>query len=174
MASTLFAFINRKTQFPNYGYHWSMAATIKDVAKHANVSVGTVSNILAGSPSVRRELRERVERTIRELDYHPNHAARSLKSRKTKTLAMVITDITNPFYPLLVRGAEDAAMKHGYVLTVFNTDHQIERERVCLQLFRSRRPDGVLLVASPNPQRDVRHLNDLVQSGIPLVCLDPE
>ena len=70
------------------------------------------------------------EAAIRKLDYHPNHVARSLKSKQTKTLGMVISDITNPFFPLMVRGAEDAASARGYFLITFNTDDRIERERV--------------------------------------------
>src|SRR5689334_8997451 len=101
-------------------------ATIKEVAKRARVSVGTVSNILSGTPAVSPELRERVERAIADLNYHPNHIARSLKSRRSHTLAIVVSDITNPFFPLVVRGAEDAARKLGYLLTIFNTDDDLE------------------------------------------------
>src|SRR5690349_17100698 len=86
-----------------WSHGWRQAiATIKEVASHARVSVGTVSNVLAGEQSVGAELRERVEASIRALDYHPNHIARSLKSRQTKTLGIVISDITNPFFPLVV------------------------------------------------------------------------
>ena len=145
-------------------------ATIKEVAKRARVSVGTVSNVLCGVASVRAELRERVEAAIRKLDYHPNHVARSLKSKQTKTLGMVISDITNPFFPLMVRGAEDAASARGYFLITFNTDDRIERERQVLSLLRSRRVDGVLLVVAPNS--DASHIERLVDDGIPIVCID--
>src|SRR5229473_2715797 len=104
-------------------------ATIKDFARRAGVCVGTVSNVLSGSATVKDPVRDRVERAIKDLDYHPNHAARSLKSRRTHTLGMVISDITNPFFPLLVRGAEDAALKRGYLLNIFNTDDHVEREQ---------------------------------------------
>jgi LacI family transcriptional regulator len=147
-------------------------ATIKDVASRARVSIGTVSNVLSGSPRVHHELRARVEQAIRELRYDPNHVARSLKSRNTKTLGIVITDITNPFYPLVVRGAEDAALKQGYLLTIFNTDLQLEREKTCLALFRSRRIDGILMVPAPNPDHDVDHITRTIEAGTPLVCLD--
>jgi LacI family transcriptional regulator len=119
---------------------------------------------------VRAELRERVEAAIRKLDYHPNHVARSLKSKQTKTLGMVISDITNPFFPLMVRGAEDAASARGYFLITFNTDDRIERERQVLSLLRSRRVDGVLLVVAPNS--DASHIERLVDDGIPVVCID--
>ena len=117
------------------------------------------------------ELRQRVEASIRALDYHPNHIARSLKSRQTQTLGMVISDITNPFFPLVVRGAEDAASKNGYFLITFNTDDRIDRERQVLSLLRSRRVDGILLVVAPNPG-DASHIKAVVDEGIPVVCLD--
>jgi LacI family transcriptional regulator len=145
-------------------------ATIKEVAKRARVSVGTVSNILSGR-SVALELRERVEASIRELDYYPNHIARSLKSKRTNTLGMVISDITNPFFPLVVRGAEDAASEQGYSLITFNTDDRVERERQCLSLLRSRRVDGLLLVVAPNSD-DSSHIDAVLDDGIPIVCLD--
>ena len=85
--------------------------TIKEVAKLARVSVGTVSNILSGTSAVSPELRDRVEQAIAQLNYHPNHIARSLKSRRSHTLAIVVSDITNPFFPLVVRGAEFAAQR---------------------------------------------------------------
>lgn len=147
-------------------------ATIRHVAARANVSVGTVSNVLSKSPSVSPELRERVERAIRELDYHPSHIARSLASRSTKTIGIVITDITNPFFPLVVRGAEDAALHHGFTLSIFNTDNQLDRERNCISVLRSREADGVLLVSSPNPRGSIEHLVDARKDGLVMVCLD--
>ncbi|HWR49530.1 MAG TPA: LacI family DNA-binding transcriptional regulator [Bryobacteraceae bacterium] len=146
-------------------------ATIKDVAKHARVSVGTVSNVLSESIPVSSVLRERVLAAIRKLDYHPNYVARSLKVNSTKTLGMVISDITNPFFPQVVRGAEDTAFKHGYLLITFNTDDQVERERQVLSVLRSRRVDGILLVVAPSGA-DIEHIRNTMQSGIPIVCLD--
>lgn len=147
-------------------------ATIRHVAAKAKVSVGTVSNVLSKSPSVSSDLRERVERAIRELDYHPSHIARSLASRSTKTIGIVITDITNPFFPLVVRGAEDAALREGFTLSVFNTDNQLDRERNCISVLRSREADGVLLVSSPNPEGSIEHLEDARREGLAMVCLD--
>jgi LacI family transcriptional regulator len=145
--------------------------TIKEVARRAKVSVGTVSNVISGSFPVSAELRRRVERAIGELNYHPNHIARSLKSRRTTTLAMVISDITNPFFPLVVRGAEDAASTRGYQLTIFNTDDKLERERQVFGLLRMRRMDGALVVVSPDSGEGT-HLRETMDAGVPIVCLD--
>src|ERR1039458_904139 len=119
-------------------------ATIKDVAKRAGVSVGTVSNVLSGATPVGAGLRERVNAAMREFDYHPNYVERSLKTNSTKTLGMIVSDITNPFFPQVVRGAEDIAFQHGYLLITFNTDDQVERERQIFSVLRSRRAEGVL------------------------------
>jgi LacI family transcriptional regulator len=146
-------------------------STIKEVAKLARVSVGTVSNVLSGAASVRAELRQRVERAIGKLDYHPNLTARSLKSNQTRTLGMVIPDITNPFFPQLVRGAENAAFARGYFLITLNTDDCLERERQVLALLRSRRVDGLLLVVAPS-RGEASHIEAIRKSGTPIVCLD--
>jgi len=99
--------------------------------------VGTVSNVLSGAVPVSSKLRERVMAVVKELDYHPNHIARSLKIRQTKMLGMVVSDITNPFFPQAVRGAEDAAWARNYMLITFNTDDQLDRERQVLTALRT-------------------------------------
>jgi LacI family transcriptional regulator len=145
--------------------------TIKEVAKRAKVSVGTVSNVVSGSAPVSVKLRERVLKAIGDLEYQPNHIARSLKVRQTRMLGMVVSDITNPFFPQVVRGAEDAALRHNYLLVTFNTDDQLEREKQILKVLRTRRADGILLVTSPN-KGDLTHIQNTIAAGIPFVCLD--
>ncbi|HEU0139003.1 MAG TPA: LacI family DNA-binding transcriptional regulator [Bryobacteraceae bacterium] len=146
-------------------------ATIKQVAKAAGVSVGTVSNVLSGSVPVSAELKTRVWAVIRKLDYHPNHVARSLKTKQTRMLGMVIPDFTNPFFPQVVRGAEEVVLKHGYLLVTFNTDDDVKREREVLAILRSRHIDGVLLVVAPN-DGDGSHITTAVSAGVRIVCLD--
>ncbi len=145
-------------------------ATIVEVAKRAQVSIGTVSNVLRGTARVSAELRERVGIAIRELDYHPNEIARSLKVIQTYMLGMVLPDITNPFFPEMIRGAEDQALLRGYLLVTANTDEQGERERRIMAMLRSRRVDGMLLACAPGI--DTSHIQGAIESGIPIVCLD--
>lgn len=147
--------------------------TIREVARQAKVSVGTVSNVLAGSATVRAELRRRVEEAMRGLDYHPNQIARSLKTRQTKTLGMVISDITNPFFPQVVRGAEDAAIASGYLLITLNTDDNPERERQALSMLRAQKVDGLLLTVAAS-RDDMNHVEQFRDSGLPIVCIDRE
>lgn len=146
-------------------------ATIKEVAKKAGVSVATVSNVLNKRLPVSAPLRERVLKAARELDYHPDFIALSLKARQTRTLGMVIPDISNPYFPLLVRGAESVALARDYLLITINTDDDVERERKALSLLRSRKVDGVLLVTAPG-NGTPNHVLDLIKSGVPTVCLD--
>jgi LacI family transcriptional regulator len=146
-------------------------ATIKAVAKKARVSVGTVSNVLSGSSPVSPTIRARVLKAIEALDYHPNHFARSLKTRQSQLLGMIISDITNPYFPSVVRGAEDAALEQGYLLVASNTDHQVEREKRVMSVLRNRRVDGILLVVAPNGG-EFDHIHNTIAAGIPIVCLD--
>ncbi|MFN7993124.1 MAG: LacI family DNA-binding transcriptional regulator [Bryobacteraceae bacterium] len=145
--------------------------TIKEVAKRARVSVGTVSNVLGGSVPVSPAIKQRVLKAIEALDYHPDHFARSLKTRQSHMIGMVIPDITNPFFPQLVRGAEDAALRQNYLLITFNTDDQVDREKRVLSLLRTRRTDGVLLVMAPN-HGQMEHIEKIIASGVPIVAVD--
>src|SRR5687767_15782509 len=83
--------------------------TIKEVADLAGVAVGTVSHVITGSVPVSEPLKKKVQAAIRELDYHPNHVARSLKTSRTRTLGIIVPDMTISFFPQIIRGAESAA-----------------------------------------------------------------
>jgi LacI family transcriptional regulator len=146
-------------------------ATIKEVAQRASVSVGTVSNVITNSIPVSPQLRERVLTAIHDLGYQPSHVARSLKLRRTNTLGLLVSDITNPFFSQLVRGAEEAALEQGYLLVTFNTDDQVEREKQVLDVLRGRRVDGILLVVAPSAETPT-HIAETMGRGTPIVCLD--
>jgi LacI family transcriptional regulator, galactose operon repressor len=121
------------------------AASIYDVAREARVSVFTVSAVVNHKTHVGKKLRERVEAAIRALNYRPNLLARSLAKQKTHTIGMIVPDIANPFFPMVVRGAEDAAQKRGYNLLLCNSDDSQEKEESALELLLSKRVDGILL-----------------------------
>ena len=140
------------------------AASIYDVARESRVSVFTVSAVVNKKAHVGKKLRERVEAAIRKLSYRPNLLARSLANQKTHTIGMVVTDISNPFFPLVVRGAEDAAQKQGYNLLLCNSDDNAEKEASVLELLLSKRVDGILLTKavgdfSPSLQRMIDMVN---------------
>jgi LacI family transcriptional regulator len=125
-------------------------ATLKEVAKRARVSAGTVSHVLNGYTPVSPELRKRVQEAIAALDYYPDHVARSLKTGRTRTVGIVIPDITNSFFPQIIRSGESVFWGRDYSLLTFNTDDDLERERRALAFLRSRRVDGVILIIAPN------------------------
>ena len=145
-------------------------STITEVAKRASVSIATVSNVIRGTKRVSPVLQERVQAAIRELDYSPNAIARGLKVKQTRMLGMVLPDITNPFFPGIIRGAEDTAFDRDYFLVTANTDEQIGRERRLLAALRSYRADGILLASAPGS--DVSHIRRTIQSGVSVVFLD--
>ena len=143
--------------------------TIKEVAQRAKVSTATVSHVINDSAHVSSQLRKRVLSAIQRLDYKPNLVARSLKMRQTSMLGMVVTDITDPFFAQMIRGAEDAARQHGYLLTIFNTDDEFQREEEVFSLLRSRRVDGILLVLAPTKRTRTHKENDRSKNpgGVP-------
>jgi DNA-binding LacI/PurR family transcriptional regulator len=145
--------------------------TIKQVADLAGVAVGTVSHVITGSVPVSEPLRLKVQAAIRELDYHPNHVARSLKTSKTRTLGIIVPDMTIPYFPKVIRGAEAAARERNYSLIAVNSDDSATRQRELLSLLRSQRVEGILLVmaAAPTPMTQI---SGIVGAGIGLVCLD--
>lgn len=148
-------------------------STIIEVAERARVSTATVSNVIRGTRKVSDELKARVEAAIRDLNYSPNEIARSLKVRQTRMLVLVLPDITNPFFPEIIRGAEDAAFERGYLLLTANTNEQTNRERRIVSALRSYRVDGILLASSEDARsHDASHIANLVQGGVSVVCLD--
>ena len=109
--------------------------TVVDVARAANVSVGTVSNVVSGARTVRPETRERVELAIAELGFRPNTIARALIRRRTQTVGMVIPDVTNPFFSDLIWEVERALAEADYAVVFGNSANDPGRERRYLEAF---------------------------------------
>src|SRR5690242_1211037 len=148
-------------------------ATIVEVAERAGVSISTVSNVIRGTRRVSDARKERVLAAIRDLNYSPNEIARSLKVRQTRMLAMVLPDITNPFFPEMIRGAEDAAFARGYFLLTANTDEQAGRERRIIAALRSYRMDGILLATTQGLRgEDESHIASVIEGGVSVVSID--
>src|ERR1022692_1821429 len=116
----------------------SKPPSIYDVAREAEVSVFTVSSVINGTKRVSTMLARRVDAAVRNLNYRPNLLARSLAKQQTDTLGIVVTDIANPFFPDVVRGAEDAAQKAGYGLLLCNSDDKQDKESLYLDLLISK------------------------------------
>src|SRR5215208_5967782 len=137
---------------------------MKDVAKRARVSASTVSHVLNGTRKVSEETRNTVVATIEELGYQTNLLAKGLKTQRTFTIGLLISDIQNPFFTSVVRGIEDVALSRGYHLFLCNTDEYITE-------LAKKQVDG-LIVASAAP-RQIHALRLRIQ-GIPFVFMDRE
>jgi LacI family transcriptional regulator len=127
-----------------------MPVTLKELGARAKVHPSTVSRVANNDPSLRisATTRSRIEALLRETEYRPNGVARGLKLRQTLVLAVVIPDITNPFFAALFRGIEDGATPRGYQVLLCNTDGSPERQRSHLQSLTARRVDGVILAST--------------------------
>ncbi len=144
--------------------------TIREVAGRAGVSVATVSHVINGTRKVAPDTVVRVRQAMAELDYHPNAVARSLRTRRTTAIGVLVSDITNPFFATLVRGAEDAASKAGYSLVVCNSDEALEKEDRYIRLLHRRRMDGLLI--APVGDGVSPAIRELVRLGVPFVFVD--
>jgi len=148
-----------------------MAPTQKELAKLAGVSSGTVSNVISGSTKVSERSRQKVLDAIRVLNYRPNLIARSLRTNRTRTLGIVIPDITIPFFPKIIRGAESAARERGYFLIVLDSEGSPEREADMISLLHAQRVEGMLLVTASGQQIPSERINT-ANLHFPVVCLD--
>lgn len=134
--------------------------TLADVAERAGVSLMTVSRVVNDRPGVGNATRERVRQAIDSLGYRPNIVARGLKASSSRTIGLMVPDVTNPYFPEIVRGAEDGAIEHGYTLLLTNVIEDTERETQALQTFEDHLVDGVIACS---PRLDNQELYPLLQ-----------
>lgn len=150
-----------------------MAASIKDVAKEARVSIATVSRVLNNIDVVNEDTKQRVKDAIEKLGYRPNIVARSLKTQKTRTVGIIIPDISNQFYPEIVRGAEDVANIYDYNVMLCNTDLDKEKEIEYLKILKEKMSDGVIYMSSTMNEDVYKVLEDLNLSAVLIENSDP-
>jgi DNA-binding LacI/PurR family transcriptional regulator len=142
---------------------------IKAVAERAKVSTATVSRAMNGSAKVSPETAERVRKAIEALNFYPDTNARALGSGRSNLYGLIISDITNPFFPELVKSFEDLAVNHGQEVLIANTNYDPERMKICVRRMLQRKVDGVAIMTS---EMDDRLISDLSRREIPLVFLD--
>jgi LacI family transcriptional regulator len=145
-------------------------ANISDVARLAGVSPMTVSRVINHSGHVKEETRLRVLRAMKELNYVPNDLARSLVRRRTDTLALIVPDITNPFFTTVARGTEDTARKNDFRVVLCNSDEDPAKELEYIRMCVSIRVDGVIIAAAGDGSR--KNLELLDSFEIPYVLVD--
>ena len=146
-------------------------SNMKQIADLAGVSLGTVSHVLNDSARVREPLRKRVLEAVEALGYQPSQLARGLRRDKTNMLGMVIPDVTNPFFPAVVRGAEDVAFANGYRLVLCNTDNDHQKELAHLNELRTYLPSGLIVIPSSFSDLTVQ-AERYRRAGTAVVCVD--
>jgi LacI family transcriptional regulator len=144
---------------------------MRQIAERADVSIGTVSHVINGTAKVRDKLRLRVLEAIRSLGYHPSQLGRGLRRNQTSMLGMIIPDITNPFFPAVVRGVEDVAYKRSYRVVLCNTDNDPKKEISYLNDLRAYSPAGLLVIPAAESHITTL-LRSVATSGPPVVCID--
>ncbi|MCI0399063.1 MAG: LacI family transcriptional regulator [Chloroflexi bacterium] len=144
--------------------------TIQQVAKEAGVSSSTVSRVLTGNTSVRKDLRVAVLQAVERLAYRPNQIARSLKIRETRTLGLLINDILNPFYGAVAKGMEDLARAAGYSVIFCSINQNYQLERDALSMLHDKGVDGIIV--APVGANNYEVLKNLLTMGVRLVQID--
>jgi LacI family transcriptional regulator len=142
---------------------------MEDVAVEAQVSVATVSNVISGQRRASPETRKRVFAAIEKLGYRPNEMARSLRRRETLTIAVLISDVRNPFYTEVLRGIEDIANEHRYSVILANSDERHVKQEEYLRVLSARRVDG--FIVSPTGKRS-DELAAIRERGTPVVYIN--
>ena len=146
-----------------------MPITIKDIAKRTGVNHSTVSRALHGSNLISVETAERIRKAAREMGYQPSAAARSLKTRRSKVLGVIVSSIEDPFFSEIVFGIEAVAQDNGYSLFIGSSQHDNQRERKIVQTMLEHRTDGVIVCSS---SFSVEHGRQLLDHGFPIVVVN--
>lgn len=142
-------------------------ATLKDVAELAGVSVSTVSYVLNGKKVVRPETLKRIEEAIDKLDYYPNLVASGLKTNKSMTIGIIISDLRNLFVIDLLATIEDELEKRGYCVLICNSDNDAKKEKKCFRKLMSRNIDGLLIIGTGG-----NNFSSFHDISLPIVCID--
>ncbi|MFO7741781.1 MAG: LacI family DNA-binding transcriptional regulator [Anaerolineae bacterium] len=143
-------------------------ANIKDVAEKAGVSTASVSRVLSGKKNVSDEMRQRVMAAVEELDYQPNLVARSLRSKRSRTVGLIVSDIRNPFFTDVSRAVEDTVHERGYALFLCNTDEDPAKEALYLQQMQAQKVAGIIY----SPTRQSAHNFSNLDISAPTVVID--
>jgi LacI family transcriptional regulator len=142
---------------------------IRDVARHARVSIATVSRTINKVPTVDKELARRVWKAIEELNYFPNTQARALVSGRSRLFGLLISEITNPFFPELIQGFEDVAIENNYEILIGSTNYDPQRMEICIRRMIERNVEGVAVMTFGIEEP---LLDELVSRNIPMVFVD--
>lgn len=143
--------------------------TIREVASRAGVSPTTVSHVINNTRFVSAEARQRVLDAMAELNYRPNVLARSLRRGETRTLGLILPDSANPFFAEIARAIEDAAFSAGYNVILGNSENELAKEQVYVDVLVNKQVDGLIFVATGDHSPSLEHLT---RNGLPVVVVD--
>ena len=149
----------------------SSDVTLKKIAEALGVSAMTVSRALNNRSNVEESTRKRILAKAEEMGYTPNHVAKSLVSRKTFTIGVIIPEISHVFFAEVISGIEEVAYQMDYQLILTNSAENFEREKKAIQTLRSKRVDGILVSCSETT-RNFDHFQEIINSGMPVVFFD--
>lgn len=147
-------------------------ATMNDVAALAGVSTATVSHVINGTRPVAGETKARVRAAIEQVGYYPNNMARALKSKKSRTIGMIVTNSTNPFFAGIVRGVEDTCFENGYSFILCNSDDVPEKQEAQLKLLLEKHIDGLLVMTTNHNPAFLTRLAGLTR--LPVAVMDAD
>ncbi len=146
--------------------------SLKDIAQQAGVSTALVSYVLNGKEKESRvghEIALKIKKIAKELNYQPNHLAKSLRSGKTYTIGLIIADLSNPFFANIARIVEDEARHNGYTVIIGSSDENAEKSWDLLNVLLNRQVEGFIIVSSENAENQIYYLKE---KNIPFVLLD--
>lgn len=146
-----------------------MNVRLVDVAKHLNISVSTVSRVVNGKDRVSDETRKKVWEAIEELNYQPNEIARSLRKQSSMTIGIIVPDISNEFFALLMKGVESIARENGYLVILCNSDYDETMEKEYYNMLAKNQVDGIIIATVCE---DHAYFEKILGSNIPVVFVD--
>ncbi|HYK55885.1 MAG TPA: LacI family DNA-binding transcriptional regulator, partial [Flavisolibacter sp.] len=147
------------------------SVTIKDIARELNLSTSTVSRALRGSYEISADTKKQVLEYAEKINYRPNPVALSLKERRTRAIGVVVSEIANNYFSQAIDGIESIAYNRGYHVIITQTHESGPREQVNVQHLASRGVDG-LLISLSSETRELSHLKELTEKGLPIVFFD--
>jgi len=148
-----------------------MGITIKDVARLANVSIGTVSMAINGKEGVNEETKRKVLEAVKKLNYRPNHYARSLITNKSSTIGLIVTDVTNPYFGMVIDYIQNETEKIGYNLLLGITNDKLSNEKKSVENLIDRNVEGLIIIPAHTREVDLGHLYNLKRLNIPFVFI---
>jgi DNA-binding LacI/PurR family transcriptional regulator len=145
---------------------------IYDIAKKAGVSHMTVSRVFNKPELVGKKTREKITKIANDLNYRPSAIARSMRTKRTNYIGLILPDIINPFFPEIVRGVDDYARKNGFNIILVNTDNDYNIQNASLEIFVNRGVDGLILSGVAGGKKDTMFINEILSKNIPVVLID--